>query len=291
MGTYLLDLLLRDLLNGLGDLANLVGLGTVDQARAGSLEAGLESLDGLQSAELGQSSGLLDVLAGDLTGGGLLERIDDVLAGGTNLLSLAGQGDGEQTGIGVGQVLGGHVELVEALGGLGQERETGSPLDGGLAAEQGSEDGSLGLVASGAKGAGAGEGNHNGVADLGGDALLTTEVLAGGGGLDLVLAVGGAGGEVLEELARPLADIGGVGAGSNKSNVGLGVGILGVLSKSIGREVLLIGRRRGGGNGGAQATVESDTVGGIKSNVLGVGESGLLVVLEEVADNLVQFVV
>jgi hypothetical protein len=37
--------------------------------------------------------------------------------------------------------------------------------------------------------------------------------------------------------------------------------------------------------------VESDTVSGIKSNVLGVGESGLLVVLEEVADNLVQFVV
>lgn len=263
----------------------------MDQARAGGLEAGLESLDGLQGAELGQSSGLLDVLAGDLAGGGLLEGIHDVLAGGTNLLGLAGEGDGEQTSVGVGKVLGRHLELVEALGGLGQERETGSPLDGRLAAQEGSKDGSLGLVAGGAEGAGTGEGDHDGVANLGGDALLTTEVLAGRGGLHLVLAGGGAGGEVLEELAHPLVDIGGVGAGGNESNVGLGVGILGELSQGIGREILLVGRVGGGGDGRAQATVESDTVSGIKSDVLGVGESGLLVVLEEVADNLLQLVV
>lgn len=263
----------------------------MDQTRAGGHETGLESLDGLQSAELGQSGGLLDVLAGDLAGGGLLEGIHDVLAGGTNLLSLAGEGDGEQTSVGVGDVLGRHLELVEALGGLGQERETGSPLDGRLAAQEGSKDGSLGLETGGAKGAGAGESDHDGVADLGGDTLLTTEVLAGSGGLDLVLAGGAAGGEALEELAHPLVDIGGVGTGGNESNVGLGVGILGELSQGVGREVLLVGRVGGGGDGRAQATVESDTVSSIESNVLGVGESGLLVILEEVADNLLQLVV
>lgn len=160
----------------------------MNQTGAGSLKTSVKSLERLQSTELGQGNGLLDVLAGDLAGGGLLQSVDDVLAGSANLLGLAGKGDSEEASVGVGVVLGGDVELGEVLGGLGQKGEARSPLDGGLAAQQGSQDGSLGLEASGTKGAGSGEGNHNSVAGLGGNALLTTEILGGNGGLDLVLA-------------------------------------------------------------------------------------------------------
>lgn len=203
----------------MGNLANLVGLAAVDQAGAGGLETSVEGLQGLQGTELGQGNGLLDVLAGDLAGGGLLENVNDVLAGGSNLVSLAGEGDSEETGVRVGEVLGRDVDLVEALGGLGQKGEARSPLDGGLAAEQSSQDGSLGLEASSAESAGTGEGDHDGVAGLGGNALLTAVVLASLGGLDLVLAGGGTGGEILEELANPLGDIGRVGASGDKSDV------------------------------------------------------------------------
>lgn len=263
----------------------------MDQAGAGGLETGLEGLDGFESAELGQSNGLLNILAGDLAGGGLLEGVDNILAGGGNLIGLAGEGDSEETGVRVGVVLGRDVELREALGGLGEEREAGGPLDGGLAAEQSSEDGGLGLEASSAKGAGAGEGNYGGAAVLGGDTLLTTEVLASLGGLDLVLAGGGTSGQILEELADPLGNIGGVGAGGDETNVGFGVGILGELSEGITRQVLLVRGGLGGGDGSTQATVEGNTVGGIKGNVLGAGGESQLLVLEEIDDNLLQFVV
>lgn len=263
----------------------------MNQTGAGSLKTSVKSLERLQSTELGQGNGLLDVLAGDLAGGGLLQSVDDVLAGSANLLGLAGKGDSEEASVGVGVVLGGDVELGEVLGGLGQKGEARSPLDGGLAAQQGSQDGSLGLEASGTKGAGSGEGNHNSVAGLGGNALLTTEILGGNGGLDLVLAGGGTGGEILEELANPLGDIGRVGASSDESDVGLGVGILGELSQSITGDVLLIRGALGRSLGGAQAAVEGNAVSGIDGNVLGVGEDGLLLVLEQIADNLLQFVV
>lgn len=289
--TYLLDLLLGDILESLSNLVDLVGLVAVDEAGPGSLKTGLEGLDGLQSAELGEGNGFLDVLGGDLTGGGLLEGVDDVLAGGTDLVGLAGQGDGEKTGIGVGVVLGGNAELAESLGGLGQKGEAGGPLDSGLAAQKGSENGSLGLVACGAESAGTGEGDHNRVADLGGNALLTTVVLGGDGRQNVVFAGGVDGGGVLEELANPLGDLSGVGATGDKSDVGLGVGTLSELGQGIAGDVLLVGGRLGGGDGGAQTAVESNTVGGIDGNGLRVGVDGLLLVLKELADNLVQFVV
>ena len=289
--TYLLDLLLGDLLESLSNLVDLVGLVAVDKAGAGSLKTGLEGLDRLQSAELGEGNGLLDVLGSDLTGGGLLEGVDDVLAGGTDLVGLAGQGDGEKTGIGVGVVLGGNAKLAEALGGLGQKGEAGGPLDSGLAAQKSSENGSLGLVACGAESAGSGESDHNSVADLGGNALLTTVVLGGDGRQNVVFAGGVDGGGVLEELANPLGDLSGVRAGGDQSDVGLGVGTLSELGQGIAGDVLLVGGRLGGGDGGAQTAVESDTVGSIDSNGLRVGVDGLLLVLEELADNLVQLVV
>lgn len=289
--TNLLNLLLRDLLESLGDLGDLVGLVAVDKTGSGSLETGLEGLDGLQSAELGEGNGLLDVLGGDLTSGNLLEGVDDVLAGGTNLVGLAGQGDGEQTSIGVGVVLGRDTDLVEALGGLRQKREAGGPLDGRLAAQKSSQNGSLGLVARGAEGAGAGEGDHNSVADLGGNVLLAAEVLGSHGRQDIVLAGGIASGGVLEELTNPLGELSGVGTASDKSNVGLGVGTLGELGQSIAGDVLLEGRSLGGGDGGTQTAVESNAVGSINSNGLRVGVDSLLLVLKEGADNLVQLVV
>lgn len=268
--TYLLNLLLRDLLKSLGNLADLVGLATVDQAGAGGLEAGLESLDGLESTELGQSGGLLDVLTSNLASGGLLEGVDDAFTGSANLVGLAGQSDSEKTGVRVSEVLGGNVELGEAVGGLRQERETGGPFDGGFAAQQGGQDGSLGLEASSAECAGTGERNHNGVAGLGRDTLLTTEVLGRLGGLYLELAGGTAGREVLEELAHPLGDVGGAGTSGNESNVRLGIGILGELGQGIGRQVFLVWGAQGRGDGGAQAAVESDAVSGINSHVLRV---------------------
>jgi len=75
---------------------------------------------------------------------------------------------------------------------------------------------------------------------LGGDTLLTTEVLGSRGGLNRVLAGGGSGGEILEELAHPLGHIGGVGASSDDTDVGLGVGVLGELGEGIARQVLLV---------------------------------------------------
>ena len=289
--TYLLDLLLGDLLESLSNLVDLVGLVAVDETGAGSLKTGLEGLDGLQSAELGESNSLLDVLGGDLTGGGLLEGIDNVLAGGADLVGLAGQGDSEKTGIGVGEVLGRDAEMVEALGGLRQKGEAGGPLDSGLTAQKSSENGSLGLVACGAESAGTGEGDHNSIADLGGNALLTTVVLGGDGGQNAVFAGGVAGRGALEELSNPLRDLSGVGAAGDESNVGFGVGALSELGEGIAGDVLLVRRGLGGGNRGAQTAVESNTVGGIDSNGLRVGVDGLLLVLDEFADNLVQFVV
>lgn len=263
----------------------------MDQTGASGLKTSVEGLQRLQSTELGQSNGLLDVLAGDLTGGGLLQDVNDVLGGGANLVGLAGESDSEETGVRVGVVLGRDVDLGESLGSLGQKGETRSPLDGGLAAQQSSQNGSLGLEAGGAESAGTGEGDHDSVTGLGGDALLTTEVLASRGGLDAVLAGGSTGGEVLEELTNPLVNIGRVGASGDESDVGLGVGILGELSESIAGEVLLVGGALGGGLGGTQTAVEGNTVGGIDGNALGVGVDGLLLKLEEIADDLAQFVV
>ena len=45
--TYLLNLLLRNILDRLGDLTNLVGLATVDQTGSSGLKASLQSLNGL----------------------------------------------------------------------------------------------------------------------------------------------------------------------------------------------------------------------------------------------------
>lgn len=284
-------MLLRNSVNGLGDLSNLVSLAAVNKTRASSLKTGLEGLNGLQSAELGEGRSLLDVLAGDLTGGGLLEGIDDVLAGSANLVGSTGKSNGEETSVGVRDVLGGDVELGEALSGLGKERETGGVFNGGLAAEKSSKNGGLGLVASGTESAGSRESNSDSVAGLGWDSLLTTEVLGSHGRLDLVLASGTTGGETGEELAYPLGDVGRVGTSGNEGDIRLGVSVLGELSQGVAGEVLLEGSGLAGGDGGTQTAVEGNAVGSINRNGFGVRVDGLLLVLEELADKLAQFVV
>lgn len=289
-GTYILNLLLSDLVNGLGDLTQLVGLVAVDQTGSSDLQTGLEVLAGLEGAELGQSGGLLDVLAGNLASGDLLEGVYNVLAGGSDLVGLAGDGDGEETGVGVGEVLGGDLDLGESGGGLAQQREARSPLDGGLTTQEGSQNGRLGLVAGGAKGTGAGESNDDGVAVLAGDALLTTEVLGGSAATGLELVGGDAGGQLAEELVHPLGQLGGVGAAGDNGDIGLRVGALGELSNTLCGQVLLV---RGGGGGSdvlTETTVEGQAVDGVDGQSLGVLKQSLLLVFDEVDDELVELI-
>lgn len=288
--TYILNLLLANAVEALGDLTDLVRLGTVDQGRARGLQTSLEGLDRLEGTELGQGSCLLDLIAGDLTSSGLLESVDDVLAGSSNLAGVSGKRNGEETGVRVGVVLGRGTDLREALGGLGQERGARGPLDGGLTTQEGGEDGSLGLVASGAECAGTREGDHESVAGLAGDALLTTVVFRSNLVLNLVLAGAASAGELLEELTGPLGELSRVGAATDKSNVGLGVGVLGELGEGLHVEVFL--KWDGGVRGDVltETTVESNTVGGIDSQALSVGGKGCLLVLEEGKDVLIQFV-
>lgn len=287
--TYILNLLLSNVVNALGDLVDLVGLAAVYQGGARGLKPGLEGLHRLESTELGQSSGLLDLLVGNLTSSNLLDSISDVLAGSGDLAGISGKRNSEETGVRVGVALGRDTELSEALGGLGQEREARGPLDGRLATKEGSEDSNLGLVARGPECAGAGEANHDSVFGLVGDALLTTVVLRGTLVLDLVLAGGASGRKPLEELTNPPRKLRGVGAAADESNVGLGVGILGELGESLDGEVFL--KRDGGVRGDVvtETAVESQAVGGIDTKVLGVSRDSLLSELEEVGNELVQF--
>lgn len=284
-------MLLANAVEALGDLTDLVRLGAVDQGRARGLQTGLEGLDRLEGTELGQSNCLLDLIAGNLTSSGLLEGVDDVLAGGGNLTGVSGKRNGEETGVRVGVVLGRGTDLREALGGLGQERGARGPLDGRLTTKERGEDGSLGLVASGAECAGTREGDHEGVSGLAGDALLTTVVFRSNLVLDLVLAGAAASaGELLEELTGPLGELGRVGTATDKSNVGLGVGVLGELREGLHVEVFLKGDGGVRGDVLTQTAVESKTVGGIDSQALSVGGKGCLLVLEEGKDVLIQFV-
>lgn len=288
--TYILDLRLSDAVEALGNLTNLVRLAAVDQGSTGGLKAGLEGLSGLESTELGQRNGLLDLVTSNLPGSRLLENVNHVLAGSSNLVGLSRDCNGEETGVGVGVVFGCDTDLREALGGLGEERETRSPLDGRLAAEEGRKNGSFRLVARSAKGARAREGNHNGVSRLGRDTLFATIVLGGSVGPHFELARAASAGDLCEELTNPPGHLCGGRAASNDGDVRFSVGVLGKLGDGIGREVLFERATGGGSNVLTQTAVEGKSVGSVNGDVLSIGGKGLLSVLDEVEDELVQLV-
>lgn len=245
----------------------------------------MSELVGVQGGELGVGNGLLDILLADVAAGDALENLDGLLGtladggGGTGKL------DGQKAGVGVGEVGGVDREARGAGGGLGEEAEAGSPLDGGLAAEEGGENGDLRL---GRVDAGAGESNDDGVSGTAARSLLTTKVLAGLG-LEGLAASGGRG-DVLEELANPLGE--GVGSGTvgDDGDVGLGVDNVGEAGNVLLVQVLLVGSRRAGVEGGTEASVEGDGMGVIEGNGGGIGVEGGLLGVEDTLDILVELV-
>lgn len=246
----------------------------MDEASAGNLAGGEE-------VELGLGDSLGEVLLGDTTSSDGLETLDslngDLADGGT----LAGDLDGEETSIGVGVVVSKGLGAGVGSGGLGEEAETGGPLDVGNTAEETDKDGSLGV--GDAKGS-TGEGNDDGVLAVLGNALLTTKVLGGGS----VQVAGAGGGNTLEEGLNPLLETGLAGAIGDNGDVGLVVGEVG---EGGDRVLVEVGRGRGVDGrveGGTEAAVESDVVGGIEGDG-GRVELGLLLV-DAVLDELVELV-
>lgn len=226
----------------------------------------------LESVELGVGNGLGDVLLGDGTAGDALERLDGLLSSLADRGSLAGELDGQETGVRVGDVGGLDGKTRQAGGGLGEQAEARSPLDGGLAAEERSENSKLGL---GARDVSAREGNDHGVAGGVAGTLLATVVL-GGLGLERLAALG-RGGQLTEELTGPAGQRLGRGAVSDEGNVGLGVDNVGEAGNVLLVHVLLVGGRSRGVDGGTEARVESDRVGVVQSDGGSIGgESGLL---------------
>ena len=269
----------------------MVRLGVVNQSRAGSLQTGFERLDGLQSTELGVGSGLLDFFRGDFTSSDLLEHVDHGLAGRSHLADVTGQGDGQQPGVGVGVVGGRDLQLLDVLGGLREQREARGPFDGGLAAQQRRQHRHGRLVACGAEGTGAREGQHEGVAGLAGDPLLASVVFRRAVVLHLVRAGAAArAGQALEELADALRQVRRRRARADQCDVGLGVRVLGEFRHGLRVQVLVRRRGANGRDACAQSAVEGQSVGRVDSNGLGVRREEVLLQLEEVDDVLVQFV-
>ena len=143
--THLLELLLGDRVNALGDLIYLVGLVALDKTGTGKLNTSINVLAELELLELGGGLGLGEVLLADARSD-LLEGVDDLLGGTLDILGGTLDRNGEETSVGVDSALGLNVGTLELGGSLGEERETGRPLDGGLTTEESGENGNLGLV-------------------------------------------------------------------------------------------------------------------------------------------------
>lgn len=258
-------------LNGLGEAGSVEGLAGVDQGGTGQGDAGVAGLAS-QGIELGLGNGLADILLGNRALGNALESLDGLLGGLADGRSRSRELDGQETGVGVGQVGSGNGNARGVGGNLGEQGESSRPLDGGLTAQESSQDGNLRL---GSRVAGAGEGNHHRVAVGKAGSLLTTEVL---GGLVLQsLAALGSRGDVLEELADPLRQVVGGSAIGDHSNVGLGVGDIGIAGNVLLVEVSLVGGRGGQVQGSTKTVVEGDGVGTVEGQSTGirVGHGGV----------------
>lgn len=271
--TYRLDGLIRYTVDGLGDLVDLVSLGVVDKAVARELETSADILTVLKLLELGTSLSLSDLLAADLTSGDALDGLNGGLGGLSDGMGGAGDGGVQKTSIGVdgagGLDLGGGGSL-----GLAEDSETGGPLDGRLATKESAKDSNLWLVELASEGAGAGEGNDEGVATVVGKALLTTVVLGLLGTLAELLERGGR--DVVEELANPLGELAVVSTVGDNGEVGLGVCALGEVGDGLGVEVLGVGGLRGGGGRVAEAAVEGEAVGRVDGHVDGAAGEALV---------------
>lgn len=123
----------------------MVGLVALDESGTGKLNTSIDVLAELKLLELGGGLGLGEVLLGN-TLGDLLEGVDDLLSGTLDVLGGALDGDRKETSVRVDGALGLDVCALELVRGLGKERETRRPLDGGLATEKSGKDGNLGLV-------------------------------------------------------------------------------------------------------------------------------------------------
>jgi len=259
----------------------------VDETGTGDLHTSLEVLASLESAELGEGNSLLDVLAGDISGGDLLHSFGNVLAGGRELFGLSGNSDGEETSVRVGVVLGRDLDLREALGGLREEREARGPFDSRLTTKEGSQNGSLGLVARRTERAGTGEGDDNRVAGLARNALLTAIVLRRHALPRPKLAEAGTGRKTGEELTNPLGQLSRLRTAGNEGNVRLGICSPGELRNGFSGQVFLEWCSRGGGEALSETAVECQAVCRIKSQGLRVRQEGLLLELDDVQDDLV----
>lgn len=141
----LLHLLSGDGLHGLANLVDLVGLATLDETSTSKLKGSLGRLAVLEFLELGKGLSLGEVLVAD-TAGDRLQGVDDRLGALSNVISSAGEGDAEETGVRVDFTLGLDLEGGRALSGLEEAAGARGPLDARGATEKGSENGGLGLV-------------------------------------------------------------------------------------------------------------------------------------------------
>jgi hypothetical protein len=279
VGTYSLDLVSGHALNGLDGLSGVDDRRAVNEAGAGWDDAGTAAISTRENGKLGLGNRLGQVLLRDTALGHALEGLDGLLSGLADSTSRAVDLDGKQTGIRVSVV--GSLRGGSRGGGLGQQGKARSPLDVGLAAEQGNKDGGLGLV--GVEG-GTREGNDERILARAGNALLAAVVLGRRAGQGVL----GLGGNRLEERLDPLGQPGLAGTIGDDGNVGLGVGERG----ESGNVVLVQVRRdRGVGRrieGSTKAGVEGSRVGGIEGNSGGVDLS--LLEVDDVLDLLMVLV-
>lgn len=238
----------------------------------------------LKGVELGVGNSLGDVLLAHRAIRDALERLSGVLGGLANSGGRASKLNSQQAGVGVSEVGGRDGEASRPGGGLGEQAEARSPLDRGLATQQSSEDGNLGLRAVAV---GAGEGDDHGVATSVVRPLLAAVVL---GRLNLEgLAALRAGRDVLEELANPLGQGVGRRTVGDDSNVGLGVDDVGVASNVLLVQVLL-GSRQRRVYGGAEAGVEGDGVGVVEGQSGHIGVESSLLEVQDTLNILVELV-
>lgn len=281
--TYSLQLISRHTLEVLDSSRNIERSTAADQLSTSGDNAGTGGFAGREEVELGLGDGLCEILLGDRAVSNGLDSLDSLLGSGFDAGSGAADGDGEETSVRVGVVLGISLNTGGVGGSLGEEGEASGPLDVGLTTEESGKDGNLGLVV--AEG-GTGEGDNVGVLSGAGSALLTTEVLASGG-VKLQLARAG-GGNGLEEGIGPLVQVGLGSAISHQGNVGLVEDSLGVR----GNAVLVQVRAQGGGGGREErftkASVEGNRVSRVKGDVQGA-DAGLLHV-ENLLNLLVELV-
>lgn len=243
-------------------------------------EADTANLAAREKSELGLGNSLDQLLLRDTALGNGLESLDRLLSDLLDGRSLARDLDSQEASIRVGVVGGPGDSAGGGSGGLGEEREAGRPLDVGLAAEEACKNGGLRLT--GTEGS-AGEGNDHRVAGNAGDTSLTTVILGGGG------AEGRAGDrDGLEEGLNPLLKSSLAGAVGDNGDVGLGVGRLSESGNGVLVQVGVNGSAGSRVDGGTEAGVESNRVGGIEGNGRGA-DPGLLEV-DDILDLLVELV-